>query len=251
MFENTDEFLLRDWMLPVRLEDLAGKAVLECGCGGGGHTQILARYAETVTAVDLNTSEIARTRCKDNGNVSFVEADLGTMELGRQFDVVVCIGVIHHTDDPDRTFETLYRHCRPGGMVVIWTYSAEGNAMVRFGVEPVRKLLLSRLSRRALVLLSQAVTALLYPIVHTIYRIPGLSFLPYYQYFANFRRMSFHRNMLNVFDKLNAPQTHFTTLEKTRQWMSADRFVPGSVSVLPYVGVSYSLVGTKQGGRSE
>jgi len=35
------------------------------------------------------------------------------MDLGKQFDEVICIGVIHHTDDPSRTFEDLYKHCRP------------------------------------------------------------------------------------------------------------------------------------------
>jgi len=56
-----------------------------------------------------------------------------------------------------------------------------------------------------------------------------------------------HPNVLNVFDKLNAPQTVFTTAAKCRQWMSDDRFEPGSISIRPYKGVSYSLSGVKQG----
>ncbi|CAA7619102.1 conserved hypothetical protein [Magnetospirillum sp. LM-5] len=243
MFRDEAGFLFQDWILPATLDSFANKEVLECGCGGGHHTRIMAGVAARVTAVDLNTAELARGRMTDFANVEFVDADLTTMELGRQFDVVVCIGVIHHTDNPDRVFEVLLRHCRPGGLIVVWTYSAEGNALVRFGVEPLRKLLFRRLSRSKLAGVSRVVTAMLYPVVHTVYRVPFLKFLPYFEYFANFRRLTFERNVLNVFDKLNAPQTHFTSLATARRWMSSDRLDQGSVSIRPYVGVSYSLVG--------
>lgn len=245
MFRDREQFLFEEWILPASLADFAGKDVLECGCGGGHHTEIMARNALSVTAVDLNCAQLAQDRCRDLGNVTFVDADLMSMDLGRQFDVVICIGVIHHTDDPDRTFANIFRHCKPGGTVIIWTYSAEGNAMVRYGVEPIRKLFLRHLSRPALRTVSAAITALLYPVVYSIYLLP-LKFLPYWEYFANFRRLGFERNVLNVFDKLNAPQTRFTTLAKAQSWMSAERFEPGSVSIKPYVGVSWSLVGRKR-----
>ncbi|MBI5395381.1 MAG: class I SAM-dependent methyltransferase [Verrucomicrobia bacterium] len=248
MFADDERFLFNDWIAPATLEDFRGKAVLECGCGGGQHTSYVAPLAARVVAVDLNTADIARERNAQFKNVEFVQADIAGMELGGQFDVVYCIGVIHHTDDPDRTFASIYKHCKPGGKVIIWTYSAEGNALVRFLVEPVRKLFLARLSRRTLAGISRVITALLYPVVHTIYRLPFLSFLPYYKYFQNFRRLYFERNMLNVFDKLNAPQTRFTTLRKCHEWFSPERFEPASISIRPYAGVSYSLVGVKRAG---
>ena len=245
LFQDDERFLFEEWIAPATLEDFRGRTVLECGCGGGQHTSFMAPLAASVTAVDLNTADLARQRNSRFANVRFVEEDIASMRLDQQFDVVVCIGVIHHTDDPDRTFQSIYDHCRPGGKVILWTYSAEGNAMVRFGVEPVRKLLLRRLPRAALVGLSRVVTALLYPPVYSIYALPFTKFLPYYEYFGNFRRLSFGRNVLNVFDKLNAPQTRFTTLKKCQEWFSTNRFEPGSISIRRYAGVSYSLVGVK------
>lgn len=247
LFEDRERFLFDDWIRPARLEDFRGLEVLEAGCGGGQHTAMLATVAGSVTAVDLNTVPLARQRNRRFDNVEFVEADCAEMDLGRRFDAVVCIGVIHHTDDPDRTFDNLFAHLRPGGLLVIWAYSAEGNQLVRWLVEPARKLLLRWLPRRLLAALAALVTAAMYLPVHTIYRLPGLSFLPYYEYFRNFRRLSFRRNQLNVFDKLNAPQTHFIERRRCERWMSAERFAPDSISIRHYAGVSFSLNGRRRG----
>jgi SAM-dependent methyltransferase len=245
-FEDRERFLLDEWIAPARIDDFAGKDVLECGCGGGHHTARIAKVAASVTAVDPNTSEIARERYPHLTNVVFLEEDGATMSLGRQFDVVLCVGVIHHTDDPDRTFANLYEHCRPGGLMVVWTYSLEGNALLRWLVEPARKLLFRHLPKAALWALAWLITALLYPLVYTAYRVEMLAFLPYFEYFRNFRRLSFNRNLLNVFDKLNAPQTRLTSRAKCEEWFSPGRFEAGSVSIRPYAGVSYSLVGKKR-----
>jgi SAM-dependent methyltransferase len=244
-FRDEEDALLRAWLSPLTFDSFRGRDVLECGCGGGHHTAMLAPYAKTITAVDLNTVDIARDRCSGFDNLFFQPADLMTLDLGRQFEIVMCIGVIHHTDDPDVVFERLYRHCKPGGTVVVWTYSAEGNALVRYGVEPLRRGLLAGLSRPLVQRLAALITVFMYPIVHTVYRLPFLQWLPYYDYFRSFRTLSFRRNMLNIFDKLNAPQTRFTTYAKCREWFNAQRFDAASISIRHHDGVSYSLSGIK------
>lgn len=246
IFTDEEQFLFEDWIAPVTLNDFKDKSVLECGCGGGQHTAMVAPVARSVTAVDLNTIDLAHQHNAHFQNVCFVDADIATMDLGEQFDIVFCIGVIHHTDDPDLTFSNIYKHCSPGGRVIIWTYSAEGNSLVRFILEPIRKAFLQRLSLKALVVVSRIITALLYPIVYGVYTLPVMSFLPYYEYFRNFRRLSFDRNMLNVFDKINAPQTRFTTLKKCHEWFTPDLFESDSISIRRYAGVSYSLSGIKR-----
>jgi SAM-dependent methyltransferase len=245
-FEDRERFLLDEWMAPVRVDDLAGKSVLEAGCGGAHHTEAFASVAASVTAVDLNTATLAGERMRALTNVLVVEDDIAAMDLRRTFDAVICIGVIHHTDDPDRTFENLYRHCAPGGLVVVWTYSREGNTLFRLLVEPSRALVFRHLPRWALRLVSQAVTAALCLPVYTLYRAKVLSFLPYFEYFGNFRRLSFERNVLNVYDKLNAPQTRLTTAAKCREWFTPGRFDPETISIRRYAGVSYSLSGRKR-----
>jgi hypothetical protein len=101
------------------------------------------------------------------------------------------------------------------------------------------------MDRARLLGLSRAVTAALYPPVHSVYRLPA-KFLPYYEYFENFRKLSFQRNTLDVFDKLNAPQVQFITRARVESWFPADRFQ--DVHVSAYKGVSWRASGTLRAG---
>lgn len=237
-------WIFHDWIQPARIEDFAGLHVLEAGCGPGHHTELLAAVAGHVTAVDLNTAEIAARSVGQRANVEILSADLMTMDLGRTFDVVICVGVIHHTDDPDRSFKNLVSHCRPGGRVIVWAYSREGNELVRWLVEPARKMFLAHLPRGVVNGLSYVICAGIWPIIHTLYRLP-LRFLPFYDYFANARRLGFRRTAINIFDKLNAPQTDFISRARAQSWYAPHQF--SDVSIRHYCGVSYSMVGTRRG----
>ncbi|MEO5377300.1 MAG: class I SAM-dependent methyltransferase [Magnetococcus sp. DMHC-6] len=238
MLEDHEKFLFEEWIQPYKLSIFNNKNILECGCGGGQHTAFMAEHAAQVTAVDLNTVELAKHRNQHRNNIHFLDADIATMDLGQQFDVVISIGVVHHTDNPDRTVTNLKRHLKPGGVLILWLYSAEGNTLVRYGVEPIRKLFLRHLSRTHLLHISKFITFLLYFPIYSLYLLP-LRFLPYYEYFQNFRRLSFTRNLLNVFDKLNAPQTYFITRQKAESFVNDME----DAQVLPYKGVSWSVSG--------
>lgn len=241
MLEDDELFLFRDWIYPTTLDDFVGKKVLECGCGGGQHTSFIAPYADSITSVDLNTVPIAIEKNEKNENVTFIEEDIATMDLGNNFDIVFSIGVIHHTDNPDKTVENLKKHVKQNGKLILWVYSDEGNSLVKFIVEPLRKLFLSKMKRKNLLFLSKIITTVMYLPIFTIYFLP-LHFLPYYQYFKNFRKLYFYRNTLNVFDKLNAPQVKFITKDQAKSWLPEDEFE--CIHISSYNGVSWRLSGT-------
>jgi SAM-dependent methyltransferase len=236
-FEDDCRFLFLDWLAPNTPESLRGLDVLEAGCGQGQHTRILAESAASVTAVDLNTAALAAGPSLPP-HARVVEGDIAQMALGRSFDVVLSVGVVHHTDDPDRTVANLKRHVKPGGRLILWVYAREGNGLVRWLVEPVRRVLLRRMPRPAVVLLSRVLTLLVTPVAQTVYRLP-LPWLPYFAYMQNWRRLTFARNVLNVFDKLNAPQTDFIARERALAWAHDPEFRMEHFS--SYLGVSWRL----------
>ncbi|MCC6572382.1 MAG: class I SAM-dependent methyltransferase [Planctomycetes bacterium] len=237
-YRDKTEFLFREWIAPNTLESMKGESVLEAGCGGGHHTRLIAQYAARVTAVDLNTDDLAREALAEFKNVEIRNADIATMNFDELFDTVICVGVVQHTDDPDATVANLRRCVKPGGRVIIWCYSHEGNALARWLIEFPRKLFLRFLPRPLIALLSWWITLWVYPLAYTWYLLP-LKFLPYYEYIGNWRRLSARRNMLNVFDKLNAPQTQFIRRARAEAWARDPDFTLEHLSA--YVGVSWRV----------
>lgn len=242
-FADDSLFLFREWIYPNTLEDFRGKRVLDAGCGRGQHIRMTAPYAREVVGADLNTAEIVREQTENLANVQILEADIASLEAP-PFEVVYCIGVIHHTDDPNRTFENLKRLTARGGRLILWAYSREGNFLNRTLLEWAKGAGLRYLPTGALQALSYLLTLLLYPIVWTLYVLPLARPLPFYEYFGNFRKLSFRRNMLNVFDKLNAPQTHFISRSQVASWFNDMEFQDAHIS--HYKGVSWRCSGTKR-----
>lgn len=238
-----NEWLFRDWISPQTLEDFRGKDVLDCGTGSGQHFDMVAPLAKHVTAVDLNISDRARARATKHANVTLKEDDLAVMDLGQQFDMAYCIGVLHHTDDPATTFRTIMKHLRPGGRMILWVYSNEGNALNKYLLEPIKTIFVRWLPRRVVLGMAWILTAVMTLPIYTIYLLP-LRFLPFYEYFQNWRKLSFRMNMLNVFDKLNAPQTWFLSQQDVKNLFTDQDF--SDVHISPYRGVSWRGSGTKR-----
>jgi len=243
MLQDDELFLFQDWIYPHELTDFQDKEVLECGCGGGQHTGFCAPHVKYHTAVDLNTTELAQQRNQHHTNITYIEDDIATMNLHKTFDITFSIGVIHHTDNPDASVQNMIKHTKSGGKVIIWVYSQEGNYWVERWVEPLRKRFLTSMSRKNLLRLSSWITQLMYLPIYTVYLLP-LKFLPFYEYFQNFRKLSFQRNTLNVFDKLNAPQVQFISQERAKSWINPSEFE--DIHISPYKGVSWRISGTKK-----
>jgi 2-polyprenyl-3-methyl-5-hydroxy-6-metoxy-1,4-benzoquinol methylase len=122
----------RQWKL---LGDLAGKSVLEIGCGVGRETVELARRGGQVLAIDLSPTlvEVARQRVAGAGleaRVRFAAMPAERLsEDGQHFDVVVGNGVLHHLDLPR------FKECLPGlltpGAVAQFTEPIAHNPLLR------------------------------------------------------------------------------------------------------------------------
>jgi len=103
--------------------------VLDLGCGTGQMTLFLARDGRLVVGADLTRASLALARqaARRFGveRAAFVETDLRHPALREAaFDVVVCLGVLHHTPDPRAAFAAMARLVRPGGFVVVGLYNA-------------------------------------------------------------------------------------------------------------------------------
>lgn len=152
------------------LERLAGKNILEAGCGAGRFTEVMLEAGANVFAVDLSSAvEANYANCKHYTNYYVCQADILNIPVPReQFDTVVCIGVVQHTPDPEETISALCSHVKPGGLLVLDHYTHG------YAVTPTRRLLrklLLKVSPRTALLFCEAMTRVMWPIHRLLWRL--------------------------------------------------------------------------------
>ncbi|MFF0066762.1 class I SAM-dependent methyltransferase [Streptomyces sp. NPDC005279] len=107
-------------------DELQGREVLECGSGAGRFTEVLCQTGAAVTSFDISSAVDANAASNGRfANLRLLQASIYDLPLVEEsFDHLVCLGVIQHTPDVERTFKTIFRYLRPGGKFCIDVYAA-------------------------------------------------------------------------------------------------------------------------------
>lgn len=107
--------------------------ILDAGCGTGVGTEYLVHLNPhaSVVGIDLSAGalDVARERCKRSGanRVEFHHLSLyDVAQLSGEFDLINCVGVLHHLDDPIRGIQVLASKLAPGGLMHIFVYGELG-----------------------------------------------------------------------------------------------------------------------------
>ncbi len=107
--------------------------ILDAGCGTGVGTEYLVHLnpAATVVGIDLSATAmgVARERCRRSGatRVEFHHLSLyDCAQLPGDFDLINCVGVLHHLPDPIRGIQSLAAKLAPGGLMHIFVYGELG-----------------------------------------------------------------------------------------------------------------------------
>ena len=110
----------------VDARELAGKLVLDAGCGGGRYARLLLEHGAQVVGVDLSSAvDKAQELCggPDRAGLLIAQADLTKLPLAEGvFDLVFSIGVLHHGPNPRGAFDAIARRVKPGGRLAVWLY---------------------------------------------------------------------------------------------------------------------------------
>src|SRR5713226_5675062 len=106
---------------------LAGKTVLDVGCGMGKYLGVVSDYAGTVIGLDLSDALVrARAVVKDRANVHLVQGNILAPPLQPGFvDFAYSLGVLHHTPDTHAAFLSAAALVKPGGQLAVWLYPRE------------------------------------------------------------------------------------------------------------------------------
>lgn len=103
--------------------DIAGRTVLDGGCGAGRYLAVAAGAGARVVGIDATPHALAASRANVPG-ATLAQADLLALPIrDGAVDAAYSLGVLHHTADPARAFAELARTVRPGGRVSVWVYA--------------------------------------------------------------------------------------------------------------------------------
>ena len=105
-----------------------GRDLLEVACGGGIGLSLLAESARTVTAIDLDTKNLAQTREIHRGDnrIRIAEGDAQQLPFpDHNFDVVILFEAIYYLPEPERFLADCRRVLRPGGKIIIGSANRE------------------------------------------------------------------------------------------------------------------------------
>jgi 2-polyprenyl-3-methyl-5-hydroxy-6-metoxy-1,4-benzoquinol methylase/Flp pilus assembly protein TadD len=131
---TTVVLFLRDRLNIVPLswpQTTVGVDILIAGCGTGSHSIDSAlRFPKArILAIDISRASLAYARRKSRAlgltNIEYGQADiLKLAALGRSFDVIETVGVLHHLADPAAGWRVLLSLLRPHGLMMVGLYSA-------------------------------------------------------------------------------------------------------------------------------
>lgn len=132
-WDRNSEFKPLHDINPLRLEyiersvgDLAGKKILDVGCGGGILSEGMAQKGAEVTAIDMGEAplSVAKLHLLESGlEVDYQQstAEAFADQHPGQFDVVTCMEMLEHVPDPASVIASCAKLVKPGGQVFFST----------------------------------------------------------------------------------------------------------------------------------
>ena len=153
-WDRNSEFKPLHDINPLRLDyvhqraSLAGKRVLDVGCGGGILSESMAQRGATVTGIDMGEAplSVARLHQLESGvEVEYLHttAEQHAEERAGEYEIITCMEMLEHVPDPASVIAACARLVKPGGHVFFSTINRtpKGYLFAIIGAEYLLKLL--------------------------------------------------------------------------------------------------------------
>jgi SAM-dependent methyltransferase len=199
-------------------DQLAGKIMLDAGCGNGSQSVGYTQFGLEVVALDLSSGlehghvfrhRYPKARAR---SVHFVQADLQRPPLKAHcFDIIHSVGVLHHTPNTKKTFDTLCPLLREGGRFYVALYKYEPF------VTPLVNTIRAVTTRIPSPLFTRIAKLMAVPFQVFRSAVSALGIRKY-------SRASRREAALALMDIFGAPYAHYHSFTEVKQWYDAHGF---------------------------
>lgn len=124
--------------------NIAGKTVLDVGCGGGILSEALAQRGAQVTGIDagsepINVAQLHLLESELDISYYHSTAENFAQQHSASFDVISCLEMLEHVPDPQSVIHACAALCKPGGQLFFSTINRNAKAwlMMIVGAEYV------------------------------------------------------------------------------------------------------------------
>lgn len=118
------------------------ESVLDLGCGTGIKLEMLISLLnpDYVVGVDASVPALRVARRRLSASAHFVAADIAHFHLNKRFELILCIGVLHHLKEAEKVLRICREHLMDNGLLVIWVYSDRGCCNYQADLEAINLL---------------------------------------------------------------------------------------------------------------
>jgi SAM-dependent methyltransferase len=229
-----------NWVKPLTEIDFKNKTVFDAGCGMGRNSYYALKYgAKYIVGIDNDEKSVnaARKNLNNFENAEIKKISIYEIDTSISFDIVFSIGVIHHLENPGKAIGKLVEILKPGGKILIWVYSYEGNEWIDKHISPIRKVITSKIP-----------ISLLHYITYMV-SIPFFLYLKLFKsnnlYFQQISKYLFSHLHSIIFDQLLPEIAHYWTKEEACSLLKQVDLKEVSIHRPPN-GMGWTVIGKKR-----
>jgi ubiquinone/menaquinone biosynthesis C-methylase UbiE len=142
--------------------------VLDLGCGSGRWTKFIADKVKLVEAIDPSQAVFSayQTNIKES-NVRITQASVSNIPFeDSTFDLVICLGVLHHIPDTQQALIDVVKKLKKGGSILLYLYYSLDNRGIMykllFQASSILRLLISKLPKTLKKIICDAIAIFIY-----------------------------------------------------------------------------------------
>lgn len=153
-------------------EEIAGKWVLDAGCGAGRFLDAASASDAEIVGIDISSAiDAAKANLDGRPNVHFIQASIYELPFrDGTFEYAYCIGVIQHTPDTAKSLRSIAAKVSSGGKFAVTIYPRKPwtKLFSKYWFRPITK----RLKKETLLKLIQRVMPVAFPVTDVLFRLP-------------------------------------------------------------------------------